>query len=216
MQYAYILSLIDADLERLRMARQLLIASQTLVQNAAAERVRPSTRVPGHRKDLIPPLSPDFRKQRPAKHHQDKAEGSAPIAESAAVIAPYIAPPVEPLSPIAAGSSSDLAETLSQLEVRERTSSEVEQIRESERRSKPRPQESLTTRRLTPQRPVAVPRTALNSPAPGQPVFIPAEQIRQEQQRRQDEMQRSGVDSSANVPLTAELLAQRWIASSAD
>jgi hypothetical protein len=216
MQYAYILSLIDADLERLRMARQLLMASQTLsrkpVNKVVRSSVRTTKRLPEKRNGGVAAVVSGVKKQQPAKG-RSKADMLAPEDHETTILTLDFGSPKD-VPGFGAAVGPTVEQTIFQEEGQHRTPTAEEQTALGERAGTLLLQRKLEIRRLTPaKQPLALPRTALNNPAPARPVFIPAEQIRQEHMRKQEELkvETAGFSMAAAVPLTAELLTQRWI-----
>lgn len=212
MQYAYLLSLIDADLERLRMARQLLLTSQTLKQRPGTKAVRLGTRVPRLSPEVISDLPLGDKKQRSPRRSRDKAQVFAPVDQGPDVSTPAAEPSNDGSNPVTSTVSPAAEETISPQKLWEQTPSSGEQSAPDEKADPPSPQSKRTLRPLLTRRRSAPPQTALNTPAPARPVFVTAEQIRREHSRKQTELDPEGAEfNSAPVPLTAELLTQRWI-----
>ena len=78
--------------------------------------------------------------------------------------------------------------------------------------SRPAVVKIVTRRKVTTRKPSgpAVPR-ALGGMVSAAPVFIPAAQIRQERSQKMQESDAKFDSSESSVPLTAELLTQRWV-----
>ncbi len=211
MRYLYLLSLIDADLERLGMARKLLLTFQTPKRRTIEKVVRLRTSVPGSRTKVISAPALRTKKQRTLRRGRDQVQVLAPVDQEMRVSTFAPEPSNETSSPVAVRASSELEETISPESVGADTVFR-EQGAPYEKADPPSPQRKLTLRPLPARRRSTPPQTALNTPAPARPVFVTAEQIRREQVQKQTglEAERVGFNLAA-VPLTAELLTQRWI-----
>ena len=218
MRYAYLLSLINADLERLRMARQLLTTSQTLPRRLGIKAVRSEARSPRQKTEVVSSVFVGAERQHSSRLRYDKATGFAPVDQGMTVSIRASESSNDVSSSVAVSVFSAIEEMISREEVREQTPPPEVQSPPGENAGLPLPQSKLTISGSKPvRRSLALSRTALNHPAPARPVFIPAEQIREEQLRKQGEhgLKRLGANLAAGVPLTAEVLTQRWIQSSA-
>ena len=213
MRYAYLLSLIDADLERLRMARQLLLTSATLQQRPGKKTVRLTTPVTGQRTGAISALPLGAKKQHPSRPRRDKARVFVPVYQGIPVRSP-VSEASHHASSVVAGSVSSSEETIFRQELREQAPCSGGQSNSDEKAGLPlQPRKLMTFRPPPVARTPALPRTALSNPALVRPVFIPAEQVRQEQLQKQGgrDLDGTGSNFTAGIPLTAELLTKRWI-----
>jgi hypothetical protein len=215
MRYAHILSLIDADLERLKKARILLttpdtppkgtqkrapnppVRSKTL---SAAERQKPAApalQIDVHEVSQSNKARPSIRLKKPAVSNP----GAAPLAKAPA--------------PAASESVLVLDDQIRQEQPQGQRAqvvgeSAVGQIAAIPLAARVQPQRK---RRALSKPPVTPPATPLGGVVPTGPIFIPAEQIRQKQSQSRQEPEMEGGSSGppATVPLTAELLKLRWI-----
>lgn len=220
MRYAYLLSLIDADLERLRMARQLLTTSQILPRRPGTKTMRRKTRAPRRKTEVVSAVSLGAAKEQSStRRHKKTTIVFALVGQEMTVRIPASEASNELLSVVSVSVSSAMEKTISRQEVGGQILSSEAQSSPSANTRLPLPQSELTMLGSKPVRqPLVLSRTALNNPVPARPVFIPAEQIRQEQLRKQGKrrLERIGLQLGAGVPLTAELLTQRWIQSAAE
>ena len=216
MQYAHILNLIDTYLNRLTEAREVLRSLTTTSDRArnlaTARPIRmKKLRAPGKDKQarLALEITPPERTQATAPPRtqavaRKRVAGRVPvpprISNQLFVQDELFLPEREPRA-----HENVVAEVLAEKETKLLSPTE----------SRPAVVKIVTRRKVTtrskPSGP-AVPR-ALGGMVSAAPVFIPAAQIRQE---RSQKMQESDAnfgfsESSTAVPLTAELLTQRWV-----
>lgn len=210
MRYAHILALIDADLDLLQTARQLLAPPQISPNEARTRVPRPSRRskLASVAKKLRPVDSPSMAERKDPIPRRKNAPVNAPFALSAT-----------PFTQAATPVSSKTAPAPDQPSVPEPRSQETGLIAEESASNPPgavphkpivRPQRG----RMLPLQPSVSPiPTALRALVPVRPVFIPVEQIQKEQSEKDRD---AGIERSRNaeistVPLTAESLAESWI-----
>jgi hypothetical protein len=216
MQYAHILTLIDADLERLKKARILLTTpdsppkgtqkrapnppfrSKTLSTAARQKPAAPALQIDEHEVSQRKKARPAIRWKKPAASKL----GAARLAKAPA--------------PAASESALVLDDRIRQEQPQGQRAQVVEEgvfgpatvplgAGVQIRRKKRAPSKSSVT----------PPATPLGGIVPTGPIFIPAELIRQKQSQSRQEsvMERGASGPPAIVPLTAELLTQRWIQS---
>src|SRR5580698_714328 len=212
MQYVHILNLIDDNLDRLTKARQLLLpldglptsAPKRAIQPAARKKTRPKA---GSKKPAraSPQISPRQSKKKANSTSIEPVTGEPPVIRRNKTPGPVLAPPL-------------ILNQLFSQEQLEGTHQEPVVQRVSSATSVPTVGKAPTQRNRSNRNraPVA---GALSGSVSAAPVFIPAEQIRQERSKREAA---SGMKhevggpagSTAAVlvaPLTAELLTRRWL-----
>ena len=211
MQYVHILNLIDVYLDRLTKARQLLLpldglptsAPKRAIQPAARKKTRPKA---GSEKPATASLqiSPRQSKKKANSTSIEPVAGKPPVIRRAKTPDPVLAPPL-----ILNQLFSQQLEGTHQEPVVQRVSSAT---------SAPRVGKAPTQRNRSNRNraPVAV---ALSGSVSAAPVFIPAEQIRQDRSQRgaasgtKHEVGGPAGSTAAvpAAPLTAELLTRRWL-----
>ena len=217
MQYAHILALIDADLERLKKARLLLTTDDTprkgTQKRAPNPPVRSKTlRTAARQKPTAPVLQIDEhevlqRKQatpvRKLKKTALRNPGAVRLAN-----APELAASQSALVPDAQIRQEQPQGQRAQV-VDEHAFGQIAAIPLVARVQTQRKRRALS------KLPAAPPATPLGGLVPTGPIFIPAELIRQKQsQSRQESVIEHGASGPpAIAPLTAELLTRRWIRS---
>jgi hypothetical protein len=209
MQYVHILNLIDDNLDRLTKARQLLLpldglptnAPKRAIQPAAREKTRPKA---GSEKPATPSLqnSPRQSKKKANSTSIEPVAGKPPVIRRNKTPGPVLAPPLILFS-------QEQLEGTQQEPVVQSASSAI---------SVPTVGKAPTQRNRGNRNraPVAA---ALSGSVSAAPVFIPAEQIRQERSQREaasgTKHEGGGPDGSTAAvpvaPLTAELLTRRWL-----
>jgi hypothetical protein len=217
MQYAHILALIDADLERLKKARLLLTTADTLPKGTQKRAPNPpvrskTLRTAVRQKPAAPALQIDehevsqHKKARPARRLKKPAVSSLGAARLAN-------------APEPAASESALVpdDQIRQEQPQGQRAQVVEESVFGKITAIP-PVARVQTqrkRRAVSKLSVTRPTTPLGGLVPTEPIFIPAELIRQKQSqsRLESVMERGASGPPAIVPLTAELLTQRWIQS---
>ena len=212
MQYVHILNLIDDNLDRLTKARQLLLPLDGLPTSAPKRAIQPATRKKTRPKagsekpaTASPQVSPRQSKKKADSTSIEPVAGKPPVIRRNKTPGPVLATPLIQNQLF----SQEQLESPHQEPVVQRVSSAT---------SVPTVGKAPTQRNRSNRNraPVAV---ALSGSVPAAPVFIPAEQIRQERSRREAA---SGTNhegggpagSTAAVPaapLTAELLTRRWL-----
>ncbi len=215
MQYAHILALIDADLERLKKARLVLTTLETPPKGTQKRAPNPPVRSKALRTAV---------RQRPAapalqivEHEVSQRKKTRPIRrlKKPAVSIPGAARLASAPEPAALESALVLDDQIRQ----EQPQGQRAQVGDESafgqiattpvvvRVQKQRKRRTLSKPSVTPL------ATPLGGVVPTGPIFIPAELIRQKrsQSRQESVMERSASGPPATVPLTAELLTQRWI-----
>ena len=189
MQNVHILALIDADLERLKKVRLLLTTLDTPLKGTQKRARNPpvrskSLRTAERQKPAAPALQIDDHEVSQRKNARPAMKLKKPAVTNSGAAS---------LAKAAAPAASKSALVMD------------DQIRQEPQRKR-RPFSKLSVTPLA---------TPLGGVVPTGPIFIPAELIRQKQsQSRQEAVtERGASDSSAIVPLTAELLTRRWIRS---
>ncbi|WP_213806303.1 hypothetical protein [Granulicella sp. dw_53] len=230
MAYLHILALIDADLERLREARLLLTAAAPAAKRTE-EKVQNllfSSKVlktPTKRISVAPPrqaVESKVPQKRPLRDPKRKKSASTKldsarlkkIARSVSLTLPFDLP----LPPI---STTESIPALDQ---------EIHRDQPLEQQALPPVEDIIGTaidapvavrlrkvpkkRRSTlDQPPVASVSSPLGGFVPNRPIYIPADQVRRDRPKGREEsgIQRERSGQPAPLPLTAELLTQRWI-----
>jgi hypothetical protein len=203
MQYVHILALIDADLERLKKVRLLLTTLDTppkgTQKRARYPPVRSKTLRTEHEVSQRKNARPAMRLKKPAVSNL----GAASLAKAPA--------------PAASESALVLDDQIRQEHPQGQRAQVVEESAFGQIAPSPlvarvqtqRKRRALSKLSVTPL------ATPLGGLVPTGPIFIPADQIRQKQSQSRQEsvMERGASGPSAIVPLTAELLTQRWIRS---
>jgi hypothetical protein len=216
MQYTYILSLIDAHLDRLTKAREILATLDTSQETTPQPVPRPAAdskalRTPGGRSSSA--LETGSHAISPRKKAAPATMVQKPSASNRA------SAPLAKVSETAALESAPVADAQNRLdedqrqETRKTTKSPIRETATSHLVDK------LPTKRkrLAPNKPSSTPLArALGGPVPAAPIFIPAGQVSQEFQERSQRHPEPGAEgslsgSAAPVTLTAELLARRWV-----
>jgi len=207
MQYVHILSLIDTYLDRLKEARQVLLALDDSPSRARKLAGPPPIRMkklktPGSERqgvlglELTPP-----KRKRTTEPTKIKAAATKRVAVRA-TIPPRSSEPdfvQDELFPEAqAAQPAQHAE-------QEQNEKQLDQAVGQPVATKIVPAQRSRTRTKTAKAPV---ERALGGTVSAAPVFIPAARIRQE---RSEKTQADSVASSTAAPLTAELLTQRWV-----
>ena len=212
MQYVHILNLIDDNLDRLTKARQLLLPLDGLPTSAPKRAIQPATRKKTRPKagsekpaTASPQVSPRQSKKKANSTSIEPVAGKPPVIRRNKTPGPVLAPPL-------------MLNQLFSQEQLEGTHHEPVVQRVSSATSVPTVGKAPTQRNRSNRNraPVAV---ALSGSVPAAPVFIPAEQIRQERSQREAA---SGTNHEvggpagstaavAAAPLTAELLTRRWL-----
>src|ERR1700733_4643016 len=212
MQYVHILNLIDDNLDRLTKARQLLLPLDGLPTSAPKRAIQPATRKKtrpkaGSEKPATAPpqVSPRQSKKKADSTSIEPVAGKPPVIRRNKTPGPGLATPLIQNQLF----SQEQLESPHQEPVVQRVSSAT---------SAPRVGKAPTQRNRSNRNraPVAV---ALSGSVSAAPVFIPAEQIRQERSQREaasgkNEEVGGPAGSTAAVaaaPLTAELLTRRWL-----
>lgn len=215
MQYVHILALIDAELERLKEVRLLLTTLDTPLKGtqkrASNPPVRSKTlRTAEKQKPTAPALQID-------KHEVSQRKKTAPAMrlKKPALSNPSAARLAK--APPSAVSESALAldDQIRQEQPQGQRAPVVEESAFSQMATIPpvarvrtrRKRRALSKLSVTPL------ATPLGGPVPTEPIFIPAELIHPKQSRNRQESvtERGAAGPPAAVPLTAELLTQRWI-----
>src|SRR5216683_2823678 len=215
MQYVHILALIDADLERLKKVRLLLTTLDTPPKGTQKRAPNPpvrsrTLRTAERQKPAAPALQLDEhevsqrKKARPAMRLKKPAVSNLGVARLAKAPAPA-----------ASESALVLDDQIRQEQpqgqraqvVEESAFGQIAAIPLVARVQTQRKRRALSKLSLTPL------ATPLGGLVPTGPIFIPAGLIRQKQSQSRQEsvMERGASGPPAIVPLTAELLTQRWI-----
>jgi hypothetical protein len=216
MQYAHILNLIDTYLNRLTEAREVLLSLAT-----PSDRARnPATAWPIRMKKLRAPGKDKQAKLALEITAPERTQATAP-PRTQAVARKRVAvlSPVPPRISKPTFVQDELF--LPEQEQRTHENVVVEVLAEKEPKllspteSRPAVVKTVPRRKVTTRSKSsgpAVPR-ALGGMVSAAPVFIPAAQIRQERSQKMQEADAKfdSSESSAAVPLTAELLTQRWV-----
>jgi len=197
MQYGHIVAMIDACLERLQAARKLL---GTPYHHAVVEALHETSKTS---KDQVVKT----KKVRPAiRLKKNKVELTpslfASIPEIEAIAVPPRAPEPAPMQRVAetpvAVVTKKVAASRAVVATAQRAVAEIQTALPALRRKHtPLP-------------------SALVSPVPTGPVFIPAAQVRENTQKRAEaKVEQAPATRAASAPLTAEMLAKRWLQSPA-
>ena len=217
MQYAHILALIDADLENLKKVRLLLTTFDTPPKGTQKRAPNPpvgskTLRTAERQKPPAPALHiaehevSQRKKARPATRLKKPAVSNLGTAR----LAKAPAPAASESSPVL---DDQIRQEQSQGQrtqvVEESVFGQIATIPLVARVQTQRKRRALSKLSVTP------PATPLGGPVPTGPIFIPVELIRQKQSqsRRESVMECGASGPPATVPLTAELLTQRWIQS---
>ena len=218
MQYAHILALIDADLERLKKVRLLLTTLDTppkeTQKRARNPPVRAKTlRTAERQKPAAPALQIDDRGVSQRKNARPAMKLKKPVVGNLGAASLAKAP-----APAASKSALILDDQIRQEHPQgQRAAQVVEESAFGQLAPIPLVARVPTQRkrRAVSKLSVTPLATPLGGLVPTGPIFIPADQIRQKQsQSRQESVMERGASSpSAIVPLTAELLTRRWIRS---
>lgn len=206
MRYTHILDLIDADLDRLQMARELLTTSSAF-RGSGAPRFAGRIIIDEILNESS--LATNFKSPERKSARRYSERDKLPIA---AVVASL---PVA-LDELASAEHAPAPSKRGDAGLQQPRAKQVAEVRH----------ESISARaeRSTPKRRsmksklnVASSTTALGGAVPAGPVFIPVEKVRQEQATKEREQSRSlnSSRSAEEVPFTAESLAQRWLGSRA-
>jgi hypothetical protein len=210
MQYVHILALIDAELERLKEVRLLLTTLDAPPKGSQKRTpippVRSKTlRMAERRKPTAPALQIDKREvSQPQKTTPATRLKKPAVSDSGAARLAKVPPPA------ASESALVLDDKIRQGRapmVEEGALSQMAPIASVVRVRTHRKRRALSKLSVMPL------ATPLGGPVPTEPIFIPAELIRQKQSRSRQESvtERGAGGPPAAVPLTAELLTQRWI-----
>ncbi len=220
MDYAHIVALIDADLDRLSQVRQLLISSGLLSPETKHRgSARPSQVESNARNERgrVAPV-PGSRPRRQSRIGP-AAETTRPIPQEQILVNVAAAPvDVKTFDRLPSYSGSIPDGQLVYEEVREHRT-ELEQEASYQKAIGPGVEtghKRVRRARLSKPGPAAS-SSALRGRLPVGPVFIPAQQIRLEQSQKQQSLalEHNSFGPQATVPLTAELLTQRWMQGSA-
>lgn len=212
MQYIHILNLIDDNLDRLTKARQLLLPLDGLPTSAPKRVIQPAARKKartkaGREKPATPPLqiSPRQSKKKANSTSIESVASKPPVIRRNKTPDPVLAPPL-------------IQNQLFSQEQLEGTHPEPVVQGVSSATGVPTVGKAPTRRNRSKRNraPVAV---ALSGNVSAAPVFIPAGQIRQERSQRGaasgTKHEVGGPDGPTAAvpvaPLTAELLARRWL-----
>ena len=218
MQYARIVSLIDAELERLTKVRQLL--NYSLAPLKAAQNKTLRTSVSEEAAKLLamaiaePVKEPKAtRQKRAAKAVPQLTLGlePEPVQESFSVAGS--AHPSEVMQP-AAPSATHLVTAADAPAPSAISQPEPQLIRRIRRGVRGlRPSTPKAAAKSPAKAPAEATATALGGMVPAGPVFVPAEQIRLAQAQREQAQatEQKAEDRAAAAPLTAEMLAQKWL-----
>jgi hypothetical protein len=207
MPYDHIVAQIDAYMERLVAARLLLTTLDTSMR-----KVKVSALISSVRSEMRKAPAPALRSReleaslsRKTKAAVSKKPGAK--ARSSAQLEIFATP--------AASEPAMIPDKLIGRESAQPAEKILPAAAPTVRRRKIRALQPLQKRPVANKSVVAGPATALGGLVPTGPVFIPAKQIRNEESLRQQKAvaERDQSGSSASAPLTAELLAQRWIQS---
>jgi hypothetical protein len=208
MEYPHILNLIDDYLDRLTGARGVLLAADTAAESAQQFTTQPATsgKAPGRRArgkqtalalDAAPPQEPaaKLKTKKPASMRRPKAQDFAPTL-------PFTQDELFLQETSAAEPHEE------RVEVEEQGPPEVVASAPSAIRVRA-PRQPSARRNAT----TAATARALGGLVSAAPVFIRAEQIRQEQAEKvpKSGTKADGSGSAAVPPLTAEMLTQRWL-----
>jgi hypothetical protein len=215
MQYFHILALIDAELERLKEVRLLLTTLDTPLKGTQKRAPNPPVRSKTLRTaEKQKPTAPALQIDQHEVSHRKKTAPAMRLKEpalsnrSAARFAK--APP-----PAVSESALALDDQIRQEQPQGRRAPVVEESAFSQMAIIPPVARARTRRKRWALSKLSVTplATPLGGPVPTEPIFIPAELIHPKQSRnRQESVTERGVAGPpAVVPLTAELLTQRWI-----
>jgi hypothetical protein len=216
MQYVHILALIDAELERLKEVRLLLTTLDTPLKGAQKKAPNPlvrskTLRMAEKQKPTAPALLID-------KHEVSQRKKPAPPAmrlKKPALSNPSAASFAKAFPPAVSESALALDDQIRQEQPQGQRAPVVEESVFSQMATIP-PVARVRTRRKSralSKLSVTPLATPLGGPVPTEPIFIPAEMIHPKQSRNRQESvaERGAAGPPAVVPLTAELLTQRWI-----
>jgi hypothetical protein len=217
MQYVHVLALIDADLERLKKVRRLLTTLDTPPKGTQERARNPSVRsktlrTAERQKPAAPALQIDKHKVPQGKKARTATRLKKPAVSNVGAACLAKAP-----APAASESALVLDDQIRQEHPQGRRAQVVEESAFGQITPIPLVARVQTQRkRSVLSKPSVTPSaTPLGGLVPTGPIFIPADQIRQKepQSRQESVMERGASGLSAIVPLTAELLARRWIRS---
>jgi len=212
MQYVHILALIDADLERLKKVRLLLTTLDTPPKGTQKRAPNPPVRsktlkTAERQKPAAPALQIDEHEVSQRKKARPEMRLKKPMVSNLGAARLAKAP-----APAASESALVLDDQIRQEQPQGQRAQAFGQIATTPlvaRVQTQRKRRALSKLSVTPL------ATPLGGLVPTGPIFIPAELIRQKQSQSRQEsvMERGASGPPAIVPLTAELLTQRWIQS---
>jgi hypothetical protein len=217
MQYVHILALIDAELKHLEKLRLLLTTLGTPLKGTQKRAPHPpvrskTLRTAERQKPAAPALQIDENEVSPRKKARPAMRLKKP-----AVSNPGAARLAQAPAPAASESAPVLDDQTRQEQPQEQRAQVVVESAFDQIATTPLVARVQTQRkrRALSKLSVTPPATPLGGLVPTRPIFIPAELIRQKQSQSRQEsvMERGASGPPATVPLTAELLTQRWIRS---
>jgi hypothetical protein len=215
MQYAHILALIDAELERLKEVRLLLATFDTPPKRTQKRAPNPSVcsktlRTAERQKPTAPTLQID-------KHEAFRRKKTTPVTQlKKPAVSNAVGARFAKAAPFAASESAlGLDDQIRQEQPQGERTPVLEETAISQMATIPPVVRvrTLRKRRALSKLSVTPLATPLGGPVPTEPIFIPADLLRQKQSRSQQESvtEHGASGPPAVVPLTAELLTQRWI-----
>jgi hypothetical protein len=219
MRYAHILALIDADLERLKRARLLLTTPDTppkgTQKRAPNPPVRSKTlRTAERQKPAAPALKPAAPALKIDEHEVAQRKKARPVKrlKKSAVSDLGAARRAKAPAPAASESARVLVDQIRQEPPQGQRAQVAEESAFGPIAAVPLGARVQTQRkrRTLSKLSVMPSATPLGGVVPTGPIFIPAELIPQKQSQSRQE---SVMERGASIPLTAELLTQRWIRS---
>jgi hypothetical protein len=211
MEYPRILNLIDGYLDRLTEARQVLLAldseswnGQKRGSQTAAKKRALKTAARERQSPLafeIPPFQPETPRQKPRsktnKPARIRTAKTSAESQEAWFVQDELFPQEQQREPSRVKQGTDAME-----------GKPLRTIARAARSVEVRAQRKPTTRNKAANAPAA---RALGGTVSAAPVFIPAEQVRQEQKATYNGAQGKASEPTTAAPLTVELLTQRWV-----
>ena len=214
MQYVHILALIDAELKRLKEVRLLLTTLDAPLKGTQKRATNPPVRSKTLRAaEKQKPTTPAFQIDKHEVSHRKKTAPAKRLKKPA--VSNPTAARFAKASPAVSESALVLDNQIRQEQPQGQRAPAVEERVLSQVATIPSVARVRTHRKRQARRKLSVMplATPLGGPVPTEPIFISAELIRQKQSRSRQEsvMERGAGGPPAVVPLTAELLTQRWI-----
>jgi len=214
MQSAHIIALIDAYLDRLIKAR-LILTTPDSSQGENQQATKPPLPLSGRRRvaerDKQPAPVSHLKKNRVSPRRRAKATGPEKLATENKPTAhrdvSVMSMPAEP-NPIRENSHTRRPQDQGAPVEKDVASTQIAMAPSPRKVPASRKKSARSKPALTPG------AKALGGLVPAGPIFIPAKQIRSEESQRQNGSVKGRDAFGSSVPLTAKLLAQRWMQSS--